>query len=81
VLDPGVPVEHVRLVHVEQRAPLGHHRLNACGYSLGATFAPNWMDCPMFYAGQRCNRSAAQYLSSSLADNVQSLLLAQTESD
>ena len=30
------------------------HRLNACGYSLGATFAPNWMDWPMFYAGQPC---------------------------
>lgn len=27
------------------------HRLNACGYSLGATFAPSWMDTPMFYAG------------------------------
>jgi len=26
------------------------HRLNACGYSLGTTFAPNWMDWPMFYA-------------------------------
>ena len=25
-------------------------RLNACGYSLGATFAPNWMDWPMLYA-------------------------------
>ncbi len=24
-------------------------RLNACGYSLGATFAPNWMDWPMLY--------------------------------
>ena len=28
---------------------LGAHRLNACGYSLGATFAPSWMDAPMFY--------------------------------
>lgn len=27
------------------------HRLNACGYSLGARFAPSWMDWPMFYAG------------------------------
>jgi Xaa-Pro dipeptidase len=27
------------------------HRLNACGYSLGTTFAPNWMDWPMFYTG------------------------------
>jgi Xaa-Pro dipeptidase len=29
---------------------LGRHRLNACGYSLGARFAPSWMDMPMFYA-------------------------------
>ena len=27
------------------------HRLNACGYSLGAKFTPSWMDWPMFYAG------------------------------
>lgn len=25
------------------------HRLNACGYSLGARYAPSWMDWPMFY--------------------------------
>ncbi|KQZ14251.1 Xaa-Pro dipeptidase [Mesorhizobium sp. Root554] len=28
---------------------LTRHRLNACGYSLGARFAPSWMDLPMFY--------------------------------
>src|SRR3712207_8088706 len=27
------------------------HRLNACGYSLGAKFTPSWMDWPMFYEG------------------------------
>ena len=27
------------------------HRLNATGYSLGAVYAPSWMDWPMFYAG------------------------------
>lgn len=27
------------------------HRLNACGYSLGAKFTPSWMDFPMFYSG------------------------------
>lgn len=27
------------------------HRLNACGYSLGARFTPSWMDAPMFYPG------------------------------
>ena len=29
------------------------HRLNATGYSLGATFSPNWMDWPMFYHGNQ----------------------------
>jgi Xaa-Pro dipeptidase len=32
---------------------LAAHRLNACGYSLGARFAPSWMDWPMFYRGNR----------------------------
>lgn len=30
---------------------LTRHRLNACGYSVGARFSPSWMDAPMFYAG------------------------------
>ena len=30
---------------------LTKHRLNACGYSVGASFAPSWMDMPMFYQG------------------------------
>ena len=29
----------------------GGHRLNACGYSLGALYPPTWMDWPMIYAG------------------------------
>jgi Xaa-Pro dipeptidase len=28
---------------------LAAHRLNACGYALGAKFTPSWMDGPMFY--------------------------------
>lgn len=28
---------------------LSAHRLNACGYSLGAKFTPSWMDWPMFF--------------------------------
>ena len=32
-------------------AGFGPHRMNACGYSLGATYAPNWMDWPMFFHG------------------------------
>jgi Xaa-Pro dipeptidase len=30
---------------------LTKHRLSACGYSLGARFAPSWMDMPMFFSG------------------------------
>lgn len=30
---------------------LSKHRLNACGYSLGAKFTPSWMDWPMFFEG------------------------------
>ena len=26
-------------------------KMNACGYSLGTTFAPNWMDWPMLHTG------------------------------
>ena len=31
------------------RAGYQAHRMNACGYCLGTTFAPNWMDWPMLY--------------------------------
>jgi len=34
---------------VIDRHGLHHARQNACGYSLGTTYAPNWMDWPMFY--------------------------------
>ena len=52
-LRPGRPVGEVFDAHarVFDDAGYGERRLNACGYSLGTTFAPNWMDWPMFYAG------------------------------
>jgi Xaa-Pro dipeptidase len=28
------------------------HFLNACGYAMGATYPPTWMDWPMVYAGE-----------------------------
>ncbi|WP_349362587.1 MAG: Xaa-Pro peptidase family protein [Roseitalea porphyridii] len=34
-----------------EEAGMTKHRLNACGYSLGAHFTPCWMDKPMFFAG------------------------------
>ena len=38
-------------VHAKVFDKLGYKksRMNACGYSLGTTFAPNWMDWPMLY--------------------------------
>ncbi len=35
--------------HVMEARGLSRHRLNACGYSLGARYSPSWMDWPMFY--------------------------------
>lgn len=36
-------------VDVLDRRGLADCRLKACGYSLGTTYAPNWMDWPMLY--------------------------------
>ena len=53
-LRPGEPLGSVFDAHAHALDGRGMraHRLNACGYSLGTTFAPNWMDWPMLYAGQ-----------------------------
>jgi Xaa-Pro dipeptidase len=37
--------------HVMEAHGMTRHRLNACGYSLGARYAPSWMDWPMFFRG------------------------------
>ncbi len=52
-LTPGRPVGEVFDAHarVLDEAGMGKFRLNACGYSMGTTFAPNWMDWPMLYHG------------------------------
>jgi Xaa-Pro dipeptidase len=51
-LRPGRPIGAVFEAHARTLDAAGYreHRLNACGYSLGATYAPTWMDWPMFYA-------------------------------
>jgi Xaa-Pro dipeptidase len=52
-LTPGTGMGAVFDAHAEvfDRHGLGAHRLNACGYSLGTTYAPSWMDWPMFFHG------------------------------
>ena len=52
-LVPGRPVGEVDDAHrrVLDAAGLRKHRFAACGYSLGTTFSPNWMDWPMLFSG------------------------------
>jgi len=52
-LKPGNKVGEVFDVHAKTFDDLGFNksRMNACGYSLGSTFSPNWMDWPMLYTG------------------------------
>ncbi len=52
-LKPGKSVGEVFDIHAKTFDKLGYKkaRMNACGYSLGSTFSPNWMDWPMLYTG------------------------------
>ncbi len=52
-LRPGRPIGEAFDAHARTLDAAGFrdHRLNACGYAMGATFAPNWMDWPMLYTG------------------------------
>lgn len=53
VLTPGNTFGDVFDAHAKVMEAHGFtkHRLNACGYSVGARFAPSWMDPQMFHAG------------------------------
>ena len=52
-LKPGIAIGEVFDTHarIADAGGLKNHRLNACGYSLGATYTPTWMDKPMLYHG------------------------------
>jgi Xaa-Pro dipeptidase len=52
-LVPGKTAGEVFDAHAKIFDDLGFNkaRMNACGYSLGSTFSPNWMDWPMLYTG------------------------------
>lgn len=53
VLRPGKTFGDVFDMHarIMDERGLTRHRLNACGYSLGARFSPSWMEHQMFHAG------------------------------
>ena len=51
---PGEPIGRIDDAHRRVFDGAGHatHRFGACGYSLGATYRPSWMDVPpMLYSG------------------------------
>ena len=50
---PGRPMGEVFAAHarVMDAAGLREHRMNACGYGMGAVYNPLWVDPPMFYEG------------------------------
>ena len=52
-LIPGNTAGDIFDIHSKTFDDLGYNkaRMNACGYSLGSTFSPNWMDWPMLYTG------------------------------
>lgn len=54
---PGAMAGDVFDAHARVYDAAGYkdHRLNACGYSLGATYSPSWMDWPMLCTGQDIN--------------------------
>ena len=56
---PGRTFGDIFSAHADalDRSGFGEHRLNACGYSLGALYPPTWMDWPMIF---RDNPVAAQ---------------------
>jgi Xaa-Pro dipeptidase len=53
VMRPGNTFGTVFDVHAKimDERGLARHRLNACGYSLGARFSPSWMEQQMFHLG------------------------------
>ncbi|OCW59113.1 M24 family metallopeptidase [Hoeflea olei] len=53
ILRPGTTFGEVFDAHAQVMDARGltRHRLNACGYSLGARFTPSWMEHQMFLAG------------------------------
>mgnify|MGYP005989056077 CR=1 FL=1 len=52
-IKPGAPMGDVYEAHAQvfDRHGLRNARLQACGYGMGAVYAPIWVDFPMFYEG------------------------------
>jgi Xaa-Pro dipeptidase len=52
-LRPGEPLGNVYTAYMDTIIRAGYldHHMNSCGYSMGTTFHPNWMDWPLLFKG------------------------------
>lgn len=59
---PGRPMSEVFDAHARTLDDhgLGHARMQACGYGMGAVYNPIWVDFPMFYEGNPLLMQAGQ---------------------
>lgn len=59
---PGRPMSEVYDAHARTLDDhgLGHARMQACGYGMGAVYNPIWVDFPMFYEGNPLLMQAGQ---------------------
>lgn len=84
-VSPGRPLGEIDDAHrrVYDRAGYGEARMAACGYTLGATYRPSWMDVPhLLYSGNPApaEPGMALFLHAILIDapNRQAMSLGQT---
>jgi len=81
---PGVAMGEVFDAHARVMDDHGFrdHRLNACGYSMGSTFPPNWMDWPMFFHGNafeiRANMTFFLHMILANSDNDHGMAIGRT---
>ena len=61
-IKPGVSLGDVFSAHADVLDDAGYraHRMNACGYGMGAVYAPIWVDWPMIYEGNPLTLGANQ---------------------
>lgn len=84
ILKPGHTFGEVFDKHAEiiDSLEANAHRLNACGYGVGASFAPSWMDWPMFYRGNETeicpNMTLFAHMVLMDSDNKVAMCLGQT---
>ncbi|MDG2261611.1 MAG: Xaa-Pro peptidase family protein [Actinomycetota bacterium] len=61
-IKPGATLGEVFEAHADALDDAGYraHRMNACGYGMGAVYAPIWVDWPMIYAANPLTIGANQ---------------------